>query len=108
MPRLDFTWPHLLLPVLFLIGTGSVFAVIPGAQVRLIFLIFAAVTFYVLELKLGVESHFLQNIFLLSVLGWYVGLFALKFYVNFPTIWLAQIWRGVLGRRDMERWTPLL
>ncbi|OGE82095.1 MAG: hypothetical protein A3B10_00640 [Candidatus Doudnabacteria bacterium RIFCSPLOWO2_01_FULL_44_21] len=87
--RLNFTWPHLMLPIIYLIGVAVVFAVVGSGTVRLIFLIFAALAFYVLEFKLGKESHFLQNIFLLSTFGWFLGIFALEFYLRLPTIFLA-------------------
>lgn len=89
--RLNFTWPHLLLPAIYLIGAGSVYAVIPSNTIRLIYLGTTAITFYFLEMSLGHESHFLQNIFLISVLAWYIGLFALVFYINFSAIWLVLL-----------------
>src|SRR5262249_14596300 len=84
--RLNFSWPHLMLPVLYLVGVGIVYAAISGYTLRLTFLLVAAVTFYFLETKLGKESHFLQNIFLLSVFSWYVGLYGIHFYFKLPAI----------------------
>ncbi len=89
--RLNFTWPHLLLPILYLVGVASVFAVIASFKLQVIFLISASLVLYVLEMKLGHESHFLQNIFLLSVFAWYMGLFALQLYIRLPVIWLILV-----------------
>ena len=80
--RLNFTWPHLLLPTIYLLAVGSVFIIIPSATLRLIFLIAVSINFYFLEVRLGRESHFLQNIYLLSVFGLYLGMFAVHFYFN--------------------------
>jgi hypothetical protein len=84
--RLNFSWPHLLLPSIYLIGAAGVFAIIPSTIIRISFLFLASVLFYLLEVKLGKESHFLQNIYLLSVFAIYLGMFALQFYFN------LQIW----------------
>jgi len=89
--RLNFTWPHLMLPSIYLLGIGGVFATIPNYKMRLIFLILASLTFYFLELKLGRESHFLQNIYLLSVFALYVSLFALQFYFNLSAWWILPL-----------------
>ena len=80
--RLNFTWPHLLLPATYLLAATCVFAIIPNPKLRLVFLIAAAITFYFLEIKLGHESHLLQNLFLLSSFGIYLGLFAAEFYLH--------------------------
>lgn len=80
--RLNFTWPHLLLPVTYLLAVACVFAIIPNPRLRLVFLIVSAIIFYFLEIKLGHESHFLQNIFLLSSFGVILGLFAVEFYLH--------------------------
>lgn len=80
--RLNFTWPHLLLPTLYLCAMVSVFVVISGPNIRLAFLIFSGLVFYFLEMRLGRESHFLQNVYLASLFGWYLGLFAIQFYFN--------------------------
>jgi hypothetical protein len=85
--RLNFTWPHLLLPTIYLLGAVSVFVVITNPTIRLIFLLVACGVFYFLEFKLGRESHFLQNIYLLSGFAMYVGLFAVQFYFNLK-IWM--------------------
>jgi hypothetical protein len=80
--RLNFTWPHLMLPVIFLVASGSVFTIINSSTLRLIFLIGIAITFYFLEVKLGKESHFLQNVYLLSVFALFLSMFAVVFYFN--------------------------
>jgi hypothetical protein len=84
--RLNFTWPHLMLPIIYLIGTGSIFAIVNSSTVRTLFLILACVIFYFLEVKLGRESHFLQNVYLLSVFSFYFALFAVEFYFDLK-IW---------------------
>lgn len=84
--RLNFTWPHLLLPIIYIIGVGSLYGIIGSFTIRLIFLIIASLTFYFLEMWLGRESHFLQNIFLLSVFAWYCGIFGVQFYLRLPGI----------------------
>ncbi len=89
--RLNFTWPHLLLPTIYLLAVGSVFVLISNPSIRLIFLLLAAATFYFLEMKLGLESHFLQNIYLFSVFGVFLGMFALQFYFNLKIWWLAPL-----------------
>ncbi|OGE80083.1 MAG: hypothetical protein A2660_00330 [Candidatus Doudnabacteria bacterium RIFCSPHIGHO2_01_FULL_45_18] len=89
--RLNFTWPHLLLPIIYLISSGSIFAIITDSTWRLVFLIVASVVFGILEMKLGRESHFLQNVYLLSVFGLYLALFAVEFYFD------LQIWWFVLA-----------
>lgn len=89
--RLNFTWPHLLLPTVYLLGVGSVFSILPSFSFRLTFLILASIIFYVLEIKLGRESHFLQNIYLLSVFALYLGLFALQFYFNLKFWWIVPM-----------------
>lgn len=89
--RLNFTWPHLLLPVIYLLAVGSVFSVLISPTFRLIFLILASLVFYILEMKLGKESHFLQNIYLLSVFGIYLGLFAVQFYFNLKVWWVVPM-----------------
>lgn len=85
--RLNFTWPHLMLPVIFLIASGSVFTIINSSTLRLVFLVAIAVTFYFLEIKLGRESHFLQNVYLLSVFALFLSLSAFGFYFN-VRVWL--------------------
>lgn len=89
--RLNFTWPHLLLPTIYLLGVGSVFAVITSPTFRLAFLIMACLLFYVLEMRIGRESHFLQNVYLLSVFALYLGLFALQFYFNLKIWWMIPL-----------------
>jgi hypothetical protein len=85
--RIGLSWPHLLLPMLYLLGIGSVFMVITGPTIRLLFLIVAAVTFYLLELNLGHESHLLQNVYLISVFALYIGIFAIHYYFSLNTIY---------------------
>ena len=93
--RLNFTWPHLLLPTIYLLGVGSVVAVISSSTFRLVFLILACILFYALEMRLGKESHFLQNIYLLSVFAIYLGVFALQFYFNLKVWWVLPLVFGV-------------
>ena len=88
--RLGFSWPHLLLPAIYLLGISMVFMIITNPRWQVIFLFFAALVLYILEMRLGRESHFLQNIFLLSVFAWYMGLFAAHFYFNLPG-WILAI-----------------
>ncbi len=87
--RLNFTWPHLLLPTLYVIGIGSTFAIITETVARIVFLVVACIIFYFLEMKLGKESHFLQNTFLLSVFAGYLGLFAAHYYFPVSSLILA-------------------
>lgn len=89
--RLNFTWPHLLLPTIYLIGIGSTYALITNHTARTVFLAFSAIAFYFLEIKLGKESHFLQNAFLLSVFAWYLGIFAGHYYFPVSTLILAVV-----------------
>ncbi len=85
--RLGFSWPHILLPVIYVVGAGSIFAVITNPNLRSIFLFFAALILYLMEVQLGRESHFLQNVYLFSVFAWFLGLFAVIFYLDIPTFW---------------------
>ncbi|MBX4187150.1 MAG: hypothetical protein KW802_02750 [Candidatus Doudnabacteria bacterium] len=89
--RLNFTWPHLMLPLIYLLSAGSVFAIISSPQERVVFLLLASITFYLLEIKLGKESHFLQNIYLLSTFALYLALFALQFYFNLRVWYVVPI-----------------
>ncbi len=86
--RLNFTWPHLMLPVLFLAASGSVFVLITSSTLQILFLIAAAFVFYFLEVKLGRESHFLQNTYLISVFALYLAVFAVQFYFNMR-VWVV-------------------
>jgi hypothetical protein len=88
--RLGTSWPHLLLPCLYLIGVGSIFVVLTSPSWRLIFLILACLVFYALEMQLGHESHFLQNVYLFSVFAIFVGLFALQFYFHLNAVVIAS------------------
>ncbi len=83
--RLNFTWPHLMLPLIYLVAAGSAFLVVDemldGNRIyRIIFLLIIAAIFYLLEIKLGKESHFLQNVYLLSVFAIFLAMFAFQFY----------------------------
>lgn len=89
--RLNFTWPHLMLPVIYLLACGSVFVLLTDPGFRIFFLILASIIFYMLEVRLGRESHFLQNIFLLSVFGLYFGMFGFQFYLNLKIWWIVPI-----------------
>ncbi len=83
--RIGLSWPHLLLPTLYLLAVGSCFVVITSPTIRVLFLIIASIAYYFVELDLGHESHFLQNIFLLSVFGLFLGIFAVQFYLHLST-----------------------
>lgn len=85
--RLGFSWPHILLPVIYIVGVGSIFVVITSPTIRSVFLFFASVVLYWVEANLGRESHFLQNVYLFSVFSWFLGLFAVDFYLHIPTGW---------------------
>jgi hypothetical protein len=85
--RLGFSWPHVLLPVIYIIGVSSIFVVITGPTLRTVFLVFASAVLYGVEAHLGRESHFLQNVYLFSVFSWFLGLFAVRFYLHVPTAW---------------------
>jgi hypothetical protein len=89
--RLRWSWPHLLLPVLYLLGIGSIYAAITGSSLRMVFLIFAAIVFYGIEIQLGRESHFLQNVYLFSVFAIFLGLYALQFYFHLNLIWMIVL-----------------
>jgi len=78
--RVGISWSHLLLPVFYLLGVGSIFAVIGNHNLRLIFLLASAIVFYFVELHLGRESHFLQNVYLFSAFAIFTGLYSLQFY----------------------------
>lgn len=83
--RLNFTWPHLLLPAIYSVATASVFVLIPSPFWQEVFLGAAALVLFLMELRLGKESHLLQNIFLISSFGIFLGLFGLDFYYRLPT-----------------------
>jgi hypothetical protein len=85
--KLGFSWPHILLPVIYIIAVGCIFVVITNPSHRSVFLFFASAMLYGVESQLGKESHFLQNIYLFSVFSWFLGLFALKFYLDLSTLW---------------------
>lgn len=88
LKRLNFTWPHLLLPTTYILGVTAVFVVISSHTIQIEFLILASTMFYFLEVKLGHESHFLQNIYLLTVFALYLGMFAVQFYFHLSTFWI--------------------
>ena len=85
--RLGFAWPHVLLPIIYIVGVGSIFIMITDSIFRTIFLLAAAAVLYGLEMQLGRESHFLQNVYLFSVFAWFLGLFAVIFYLDVDTEW---------------------
>jgi hypothetical protein len=89
--RLNFTWPHLMLPTIYLIAAGSVFTIIASSTVLILYLLGISVIFYMLEIKLGRESHFLQNVYLLSVFALYLSMFAVQFYFNLKVWWMIPI-----------------
>jgi len=83
--RLNFTWPHLLLPVIYIISVASVYSLVTNVFWQETFLVVAALVFFLMEIRLGRESHLLQNIFLLSAFGIFLGLFAVDYYFQLPT-----------------------
>jgi len=85
--RLGFSWPQLLLPLVYIIGVGCIFVVITSPFLRTIFLGVASIVLFGLELQLGRESHYLQNVYLFSVFAWFLGLFAINFYLDLSTFW---------------------
>lgn len=85
--RLGLSLPHILLPIIYIVGVGSIFIVITSPSIRSIFLFCASVVLYWVEISLGKESHFLQNVYLFSVFSWFLGLFAVDFYLHIPTGW---------------------
>jgi hypothetical protein len=89
--RLGFSLPHLLLPIIYIIGVGSIFVVMTDPGFRTVFLSLASLLLFAVEMQLGKESHFLQNIYLFSVFAWFLGLFAVHFYVveqlDIPSAW---------------------
>lgn len=82
--RLNFTWPHLMLPILYILATAGVFAMIPHHTWQIVFLVLSSLLFFFMEIRLGKESHLLQNIYLLSGFGLFLTLFALEFYFRLP------------------------
>lgn len=84
--RVGWAWSHLLLPTFFILASASVFSVLPSDFLRILFLSITAVLLFMIELQLGRESHFLQNVYLLSVFGIYLGIFALQFYFHLNVI----------------------
>ena len=89
--RLNFTWPHLVLPTTYILAVTSVFIIISQPTFRTVFLVAASVVFYFLEMKLGRESHFLQNSFLFTVFGLYLGTFAVQYYYHIPGPWIMPV-----------------
>ena len=88
LKRLNFTWPHLLLPTTFILGASAIFVAISSPTIRVGFLLIASIIFYFLEMKLGHESHFLQNIYLLNVFALYLGMFAIQFDYHLSVFWI--------------------
>jgi hypothetical protein len=82
--RLNFTWPHLMLPALFLLATACIYVVIPDHQWKITFLALASIAFFMMEVRLGRESHLLQNLYLYSAFGLFLGLFGAQFYLRLP------------------------
>lgn len=80
--RIGFSLPHLSLPCLYLLGMGGLYMVITTPWLRFVFLIVAAIIFYSLQMQLGRESHFLQNVYLFSAFAIYIGLFGLQYYFH--------------------------
>ncbi len=89
--RLNFTWPHLLLPTIYILAVTAIFIVISNPTIRIGFLIVASAAFYFLEVKLGRESHFLQNAYLLTVFGLYLGAFAVQYYYHLSGFWILPV-----------------
>jgi hypothetical protein len=87
--RVGNSLPHLLLPIFYLLGFGSIFVVLTSSWWRFAFLIPACLVFYFVEMQLGKESHFLQNIYLFSVFAIFVGLNAFQFYFHLSLLWMA-------------------
>lgn len=85
--RVGFSWPHLLLPVIYIVGAASIFMVMTNETTRLVYLLAASAVLYLVESQLGRESHFLQNVYLFSVFSWFLGLFAINFYLDLATMW---------------------
>lgn len=86
--KVNFSWSHLMLPVIYIMSVSSVFLIITNPALRLPFLILAAINLFFIEFNLGKESHLLQNAFLLSVFGLYAGMFAFHYYFNLNHWWL--------------------
>jgi len=89
--RVGLSWPHLLLPLLYLVGLASIFSVISSSGGRVVFLLAATIVFYFVEIQLGRESHFLQNVYLFSVFAWILGIFAIDFYFALQTAWTVLL-----------------
>jgi hypothetical protein len=89
--RIGFSWPHLLLPLIYIIGVGCIFIVISVDWFRTAFLVGTSLVLLGLELQLGKESHYLQNVYLFSVFAWFVGLFAIEFTFDIPAIWTVIV-----------------
>lgn len=89
--RIGASYPHLILPCFYLLGMGGVFALLTNSTIRFIFLILSVIVFYFIEKQLGRESHFLQNVYLLSVFAIFVDLFALQFYFHLNFLIIAAL-----------------
>lgn len=86
--RLGFSWPHLLLPIFYLLGFASIFVTLTNPAWRMAFLVASCLAFYIMQISLGHESHFLQNIYLFSVFAIFVGVESLQFYFHISSLWL--------------------
>lgn len=89
--RVGFLISHLALPTFYLLSAGIIFSIITSSTLRLIFLFIAAFLFLLIEIQLGKESHFLQNIYLLSAFSIFIGIFSAQFYFNFSIYWIGLI-----------------
>ncbi len=93
--RFGLNWSHLLLPVFFLLGIGMVGVVMPSTATKIVFTASAVISFVLLEMYLGHESHLLQNLYLLSVFMIYLGLFAARFYFVDVSFWWILATLGI-------------
>lgn len=89
--RIGWVWPHLFLPCLYLLGMGSAYVAITHPTLRTIFLVLACLVFYLIQMQLGRESHFLQNVFLFSAFTIYVGVYALQLYFHLGYVWMTLL-----------------
>jgi hypothetical protein len=85
------SWPHLMLPVFYILGMGCIFMVLTTTGMRVAFLVPAAFVFYMIEVQLGRESHFLQNVYLFSSFAILIGLYALQFYFHLNYLWMVPL-----------------
>lgn len=85
--RLGVSWPHILLPLIYIVGVASIFVLIQNPTIRIGFLTVASLVLYGIETHIGRESHLLQNVYLFSVFAWFLGLFTISFYLDIRTIY---------------------